>query len=847
MVPPKITKPGRGGQAIRLDPKFLRLRQAMAARRAELQEHSQGLTPEKALVFDTISSVSNFVNAVGKVPGLEWLLDLDIGLKPDEDFFLTKKPTKGLNGHLYLLMSDERALKQVLSLWKQFKRGKKLERGFGAWTKVFENLHDVRTWSAEDRLRDTGIVEVWHDRVAFAEETGTADPVRFEIEPWFRQNPTLRRSARSQLRKLITACGGRVLDEHVIEGIAYHGLLVEIPIQAAEELLRNPYARLLHAEEVAHFRPQAQAVAGRQPVEDEEPLSQSRIPLQLDEAVEPIIAVLDGLPLERHVLLDGGLRVDDPEELAGIYEAQARMHGTSICSAILRGDLEADEEPLDRPIYVRPVLRPFQALDGWDEASPDDRLFIDVIHRAVRRAVEGEGDFAPTAPEVRVFNMSLGDRQRLFDGGAISPWARLLDWLSHKLNVLFIVSAGNHLDEIKVPDSNRTQLTQSPELRERRVLKVLVDENRLRRLRVPAEAINALTVGASHRDASSGQPGDDRMRIDLLQSNDLPSPVSAQGGGYRRAIKPDILAPGGRLLFVDRVSEGDVVFQKARTPHIRPPGVRCAFPGLRGGLAHERFTHGTSIATALVTHGAARLHSVLDQLRSEPGGDGLDPQFDAVLLKALLVHGAEWWRTGADALSRALGLRGKRDQRRFSARFLGYGHLDVERVVSCTQRRATLLGFGVLAKEEGHVFEVPIPFDLSGASGLRRLVITLAWLSPINPSRQQYRQAALWIQTPGDQGVDDPLGVSRMGADHNAVQRGTVQHEVLEGKAAAIFDEGDKLLIPVNCREDADMLSEGVRYGLAVTLEIGEDLGIDIDLYEAVRAAIRPQVRPRPR
>src|SRR5690606_18047697 len=96
--------------------------------------------------------------------------------------------------------------------------------------------------------------------------------------------------------------------------------------------------------------------------------------------------------------------------------------------------------------YVRPILRPTQ----YGERSPDDRLFVDVVHQAVRRMKEGEAGSPPTAPSVAVINFSIGDEYRPF-ARQLSPLARLLDYLSYRYKVLFLVSAGNILDRLRVP------------------------------------------------------------------------------------------------------------------------------------------------------------------------------------------------------------------------------------------------------------------------------------------------------------------------------------------------------------------------------------------------------------
>ena len=58
-----------------------------------------------------------------------------------------------------------------------------------------------------------------------------------------------------------------------------------------------------------------------------------------------------------------------------------------------------------------------------------------------------------------------------------------------------------------------------------------------------------------------------------------------------------------------------------------------------------------------------------------------------------------------------------------------------------------------------------------------------------------------------------------------------------------MFVEGENLEIRVSCRAGAGALEDEVPYALAITLEVAEELGVDI--YDEVRAAIHAiQVRP---
>jgi len=226
------------------------------------------------------------------------------------------------------------------------------------------------------------------------------------------------------------------------------------------------------------------------------------------------------------------------------------------------------------------------------------------------------------------------------------------------------------------------------------------------------------------------------------------------------------------------------------------------------------------------------LYDVLQELRNEPGGDVIDAVPPAVWLKALLVHSADW---GPAFHSMVDALRTRENSRKFReylTRLLGYGAVDVARVAECTQQRVTALGGGSLRADESHIHSFPLPPSLGGQLCWRRLVLTLAWLTPVNPEHQAWRRADLYLSLSGT----DRLQVDRAQADGRAVGRGTVQHEILEGERASAFADGDSVKIQVNCCKDAGALEDLVPYAFAITLQVRE--GVTVELYEEVRARV---------
>ncbi|MCZ7537859.1 MAG: hypothetical protein M5T61_19320 [Acidimicrobiia bacterium] len=91
----------------------------------------------------------------------------------------------------------------------------------------------------------------------------------------------------------------------------------------------------------------------------------------------------------------------------------------------------------------------------------------------------------------------------------------------------------------------------------------------------------------------------------------------------------------------------------------------------------------------------------------------------------------------------------------------------------------------------------------------------------------------------------DELRVSPVEADANAVFKGTVQHQVLEGTAAAGYVTGSSLAIDVDCRVDAGSLKNPVRYALAASLEVATS--VTVDLHAEVRARVQAVLRDRAR
>ena len=851
----RLRRPTLQRQWDRLSPVFSQLQTAFDARRVEIQQNAAGINPEQVLVIETVGSIDNFANAVKRIDGLEWMGEIEIDeITPDEEFYDETKPDKELSGRLYLVMTNQQALEQMLSLWQRYHANPNMqfERGLTKFRDVFLHLKNIRRWDVQDRLLETGIIDAWREDL---EHDGDR-VISFEAELWFRGSDELRAASALHVAELVQQAGGRILSQSVIDGIAYHGLLAELPANAIRAIAENPTTELVRCENVMFFRPVGQMVVGDKTPEGE--VEFSAIEERPMPTGDPVVALFDGVPLANHRLLAGRLVVDDPDNWEADYAASERVHGTSMASLIVHGDLNQPQVPLSKPLYIRPIMKPLNWPDKpRPEGIPENCLAVDLIHRAVKRIFEGNQGENPAAPHVKVINLSIGDRSRQFTQ-SMSPIARLLDWLSVKYRVLFIVSAGNHLTSISLRVSWEEFVVFHPDELEALTIRALYQDARHRKLLSPAETINGLTVGSAHHDES--QPTYQGDRIDPFEQP-LPSPVSAFGSGYRRAIKPDVVFYGGKQWYRLPLQPTNPVTIEPAIFRV-PPGNKVASPGrLAGELDATSYSCGTSNATALISRTACICYDSLQQIFSEQAVE-VDPKnYEAPLLKAMLVHGCSWGDIGdhlkaqiensdfgreirerAESLySRPAAISNEigRQYKSLLARWMGYGLPQIDRVLDCTAQRATLLGYGELSDGEAHVFRLPLPPSLSARQERRRLTVTLAWLSPISANTQKYRTASLWFET-----INNGLAPSRQNADWQTVKRGTVQHEIFEGQKAEPFIDGDVIEIKVNCREDAGKIQNPVMYGLAVSLEVAE--GVDIAIYNEIRARIAPAIRIQP-
>ena len=783
----------------------------------------EGVAVEQVVVLDVAGAIADFYKAVRR-SGLQWLIDADgDASSPDEDFRLVEDAFAEVPNKLFLILTDQAAIASLLSLWRRYKESGRaaFAHGFTSWFHVFEQLRDVRLWNIHDRVSpDTR--SYWQSRL----EAGDAE-VRTEIELWYSESDPKNVEWANSLRALLGKSGGTVIDAAEIPHIRYHAFLADLPAATIQAILTDATSPLAVTGQIMYYRPQFRGMARSGGTETAGFGQQRPVPTEV-----PVVAILDGVPLQNHELLAGRIILDDPNNLQGMAVASDRVHGTSMASIVLHGDLNGQTPTIASRVVVHPILIPDPQSSNSppEEVSLPNRLLLDVIHVAVRRLVEGSGGEAyPVAPSVpRVINLSIGDFKREF-ARSMSPLARLLDWLAWRYQLLFVVPVGNLASvgsgiELDVPREDFAAL--SPDGRSAATFDAIEGDTQFRRLLSPGESLNAITVGGVYSDGSTFSAPAGRFP---LFAEAWPCPEGRFGPGFLKSVKPDLVAASGRRLFSEKLGNAHTNATLVPIDVSTPPGILSAAPSPQAGiLSHAKYSAGTSNAAALVSHATAQAFSALSALR-EVDGSLLPMGFDAVLLKALAVHSCHWRDTAA--LQAIFGTISATERKKRLSRLFGYGVLEIDRLRGCTDERATLLAVADIAADEGWEYRVPLPPSLAATKHWRRITITLAWLSPINPQHRDYRRAIVWFTC--DRST---LKVTSAGADWQAMRRGSIQHDVWEGDKAAAYTDGTELRILVSCAADAGELIERVPYALCVSIEVAP--GVELPIYEEIAARI---------
>jgi hypothetical protein len=521
-------------------------------------------------------------------------------------------------------------------------------------------------------------------------------------------------------------------------------------------------------------------------------------------------------------VLDSGVTAGHPLLGAAVGDAQGyvlpsrdaadnpmRGHGTFVAGIALYGDVAAN---ISEGQFI-PDLQLFSGRVFADDDADQTKFVEKSVDEAVR--------YFLSTYQCRVFNLSYGDRNKVYDGKHVRGLAYVLDKLTRELGVLFVVPTGNlalaELPANPVADYPAYLLTQASRL---------ID---------PATALNALTVGGlATLDATFDARRNEHTIEDIpIAQQDQPSPITRSGFSVGAAIKPDFVAAAGNVAFVPSRSA-------TRTLGLGIVSLNSGFA--LGKPFREEI--GTSFAAPRIAHLAAKLAHRF-------------PDNSINLTRAILASHASWPEASVNLLNQARNAYGRENL----LRLLGYGQVFSEAVFESLENEVTLYTEDQIGNNRTQFYELPVPEEFWGTGRRdRNVTVSLAYSPDVRTTRLDYRHTKLsftLVKGESLEVVADAFTRGRATSDalkevsagqtigKEARKPGTLQSSSWTFKDVS---RGAPKLFAVVTRQDATWsVQQDVDEAYALVVVMRDRENETVNLYDRVSAIVQARVRERER
>lgn len=396
----------------------------------------------------------------------------------------------------------------------------------------------------------------------------------------------------------------------------------------------------------------------------------------------PIVCVMDSGIQEEHKYLAPAIISDEsvsllPNNLNTSDEVAGGGHGTRVTGAVLYPRTIPSDGIYQLPCWIRNM----RILDA-NNCLPEDVYPPKTIAIAVQKYnVE-------SSPPTRIFNHSIGSR-RSCEMKHMTSWAAEIDSQSYNNDVLFIQAAGNISTD--VISAYWQAGYPYPEYLDRELC----------RISNPAQSLQAITVGSV---SATELETDDFIALGKQMEV---SSFSRSGPGIWDVLKPEVVEYGGTHVY----NKGSLPPQLTTPPEVCPELIRKS----PEGPAFARDDVGTSFSAPKVTYIASQIEKVL-------------PESPALLYRALIAQSARWPKNINDV---------SKEECVSTLRHIGYGVPDVERATHNDEYRITLVTPlpMELGDDEAHIFQVPIPEELSNVGEDYDILVEVTLSYAANPRR----------------------------------------------------------------------------------------------------------------
>jgi len=427
----------------------------------------------------------------------------------------------------------------------------------------------------------------------------------------------------------------------------------------------------------------------------------------------PLAAVLDSGVFSGHPLLRDLIVSEEDFDLTETTVGDNNGHGTGVAGLVVYGDfLKNIDTKLFTPL-VRicngKIMHNNNGNPVFSEATRPEQIVQDAI------------EYFHRENGCRIFNLSAGHIDRIYNNGRQMPWAEMLDKLARELDIVIVVSAGNvSWPEIKCENREDFALNACNQLFEKD-----------HRLIDPATASLCITVGAITRFDEPELVENRSLRI-APGPKDSPSVFTRIGKGVNKSIKPELVDYGGNYAAYQLQRGATRWFEKDR--NLMEPTLHHMNDKLFKGYC------GTSFAAPRVTHLAARLERELETQLGDPP--------TANLIRALLVNSStmtgemrEWGEASTDRHDNR-GINAKQER---CMRLFGYGKAN-DSILYSGSNQVTLFAEDSLLLRSFHLYKIPVPLEFLHERSNKRIAISLAYNPVTRLSRKDYLANNLWFE-----------------------------------------------------------------------------------------------------
>ncbi|ANJ59050.1 peptidase S8 [Pseudomonas silesiensis] len=549
------------------------------------------------------------------------------------------------------------------------------------------------------------------------------------------------------------------------------------------------------------------------------------IPSPLD--TSPKICILDSGINTNHPLLKSciGEAVsfidgESPEDISG--------HGTAVAGIAAYGDLEA----CTASGYWQPSAWIFSGKILKHDAQTGEPVFdVKTIEQTLDSAIQ----YFLQTYGCKIFNLSIGNLNAPYNNRHVRGMAYILDQLSRKHGILFIVSTGNFTGSTSPPVPVNSWREEYPDYL-MNSQSVIID---------PAPAMNVLTVGslAKHTATTTAQRYPEINEL-CPASEDQPSPFTRHGPSVRGALKPEVVATGGNIATLMRRKDEQWKSVPAGL------GVLTLNHNFIGKTLLSEMS-GTSFAAPYITYLAARLSSEY-------------PDASANMLRAMLVNHAtvpvncistfdEAWRNQ---------YRKENGWRELPREVCGYGKIDDDVLYRSSDAAVVLMAEESIENNAHQFFELPLPEDfLRSKRSTRELKVSFAYSPPVRTTRIEYLGTRMFFRlvrgnslsevqkhfnhdTQDDhEPVNDSVDGDRRSVSTTIRDKGTVQASTWTFK---LLQPNTKWFVVVT-RNDRDwgnaLCEQKEKYSLVVTVTDHEN--IEATLYADIQLRLQEMARAR--